>query len=191
MKKIVMLLSTFALLAGCAATQTIKQLETQNGQGVFQTIKSSDAQAPAGYGDLQIILNIKTRNAGTVAIDTTGYGTERYQLLVGINGQTQKVTGKMNTETGEYRGNTDPEAGNGTRYHFVTALRLPIGTHKVIFGLPGDGVVLEQEIAVRQGSNRLELKPVYSRKNDHRRIGFYGDTTYHEGVKALVVVGQK
>ncbi len=189
MKKTIVLLASFALLTGCASTETIKRLDTQSGQGVFQVIKSSDTQAPAGYGDLQIALNVKTRNAGTVAIDTTGYGTDRYQLLIGINGQTQKVTGRMTAETDEYRGSKDPEAGDGTRYHFTTALRLPIGTHKVVFGLPGDGIVLEQDVVIMQGSNRLELKPAYSRKNGHRRIGFHGDTTYYEGVKALEVAG--
>jgi len=56
--------------------------------------------------------------------------------------------------------------------------------------LPGDSVVLGQLVEIRQGSNTLELKPVYRMKNNYRQIGFPGDRTYYEGVKELVVVGQ-
>jgi hypothetical protein len=187
MKKIIVLIAAMALLNGCAATQAIRQLESQQGQGVFQVIDTTAPSTPAGFGDLQISLNVKTRNTGTILIDTTSYGTERYQLLVAVNGQTQRVTGLRTNESGEYRGSTDPESGNGVRYRFVTGLRLPVGTHRISFALPGDDVVFEHEVAVKQGVNKLELKPVYHQRNRHRRIGFSGESTYYEGVKALVV----
>ncbi|MDD2499948.1 MAG: hypothetical protein PHN92_03915 [Geobacter sp.] len=189
MKKIIVLLASVALFSGCASTETIKRLESQHGQGAFQVVDASAKPLPDGYGDLKISLNVKTRPSNAVLINTTGYGTERYQLLIGINGQTQRLVGKATLETGEYRRSIDPEAGNGVRYVFETTLRLPVGLHKVTFALPGDGVVLEQALDVKLGENQMVLQPVYRSKNPHQRIGFNGDTTYYEGVKRLRIKG--
>lgn len=188
MHKIIVLLALFALLTGCAATETIKRLESQAGQGNLQAVGQDSQVPPSGFGDLQVSLTVKTRKPNSVLIDTTGYGTDRYQLLVGAGDQVRRVTGSMTVETGAYRGSSDPEAGNGVRYRFAATLRLPVGTHRVTVALPGDGVVLEQLVEIKQGSNQLELKPVYRMKNKHRRIGFPGTRTYYEGVKKLTVV---
>jgi len=189
MKKIIVLFASVALFAGCASTETIKRLESQNGQGVFQVLDASTKPLPNGYGDLKISLNLKTRTNNAVLINTTGDGTERYQLLIGINGQTQRLVGKMALESSEYRGSRDPEAGTGVRYIFETTVRLPVGLHTMTFALPGDGVVLEQEWEIKPGENRIVLQPVYRSKNPHQRIGFNGDTTYYEGVKKLLIKG--
>lgn len=189
MKKIIVLLASVVLFSGCASTETIKRLESQNGQGVFQVIDASAKPLPDGYGDLKVSLNVKTRTSDAVLFNTTDDGTEHYQLLIGINGQTHRLMGTMTPETGEYRGSKDPEAGTGVRYTFATTLRLPAGLHAVTFALPGDGVVLEQALEVRLGENRVVLQPVYRNKNPHQRIGFNGDTTYYEGVKSLKVEG--
>ena len=187
MKKFIILMASVALFAGCASTETIKRLESQNGQGVFQVIDAAAKPLPEGYGDLKISLNLKTRTSNAVLINTKHHGTEHYQFLVGINGQTQRLVGKMIPETGEYRGSKDPEAGTGVRYAFETTVRLPVGLHKVTFALPGDGVVLEQALEVKHGENTVVLQPLYNRKNPHQRIGFNGDTTYYEGVKSLLI----
>ncbi len=189
MKKIIVLLASVALFTGCASTETIKRLESQNGMGVFQVLDASTKPLPNGYGDLKISLNVKTRTSNAVLINSTGDGTERYQLLIGINGQTQRLVGNMTPENSEYRGSRDPEAGNGVRYAFETTVRLPVGLHTMTFALPGDGVVLERTTEVKSGENRIVLKPVYRNKNPHRRIGFNGDTTYYEGVKKLLIKG--
>lgn len=190
MKKISVLLLSCVLLVGCAATETIRRLESQTGQGVFPVVDQESRPAPAGFGDLQVSLTVKTRKPNSVLIDTTGYGTDRYQLLVGAGDQVRRVTGSMTVETGAYRGSSDPEAGNGVRYRFATTLRLPVGMHRLTVALPGDGVVLEHPVEIRQGSNTLALKPVYRMKKKYRRIGFPGPRTYYEGVKKLAVVEQ-
>lgn len=187
MKHIIVLLASMALFSGCASTQTIRQLETQSKQGVFKIVSQGQDAPASGFGDLQVLLDVKTRTSGTALIDTTGYGTEQYQLLVGVNGQTHRVAGVMSPEISEYRGSTDPEAGNGVRYRFATTLRLPVGTHRIIFALPGDHVVLEQEVRIEQGIKRVELKPVYRAKNPHRLFGFRGERTFYQGVKALEI----
>lgn len=187
MKHIIVLLASMTLFSGCASTQTIKQLETQSSQGVFHVVTQGQATPASGFGDLQVLLDVKTRTSGTALIDTTNYGTEQYQLLVGVNGQTHRVSGTMRPEIGEYRGSTDPEAGNGVRYRFATTLRLPVGTHRISFALPGDHVVLEQEVRIEQGIKRVELKPVYRAKNPHRLFGFRGERTFYQGVKALEI----
>lgn len=190
MKKISHLLTVILvlILAGCASTETIRRLESRAGQGIFPVAEQESQPAPAGFGDLQVSLTVKTRKANSVLIDTTGHGTDRYQLLVGAGDQVRRVIGSMAFETGEYQGSSDPEAGNGVRYRFAATLRLPVGTHRVTVALPGDGVVLEQLVEIKQGRNQLELKPVYRMKNKHRRIGFHGTRTYYEGVKKLTVV---
>ena len=187
MKKYTLLIASLFLLGGCAASQTVRQLETQNAQGVFQVVKDADGQPSAGYGDLKIALNLKTRNPGTFLVDTTGYGTERYKLLIGINGQTETVAGVMTPESGEYKGSKDPEAGNGVRYLFAKTLRLPVGEHRLVLALPGDKVLSEHVVKIKHGVNALNLQPVYGRKSSYRMIGFYGATTYFEGVRSLAV----
>lgn len=186
MKKIFILLAAAALFSGCASTETIRRLETQNGHGVFQVVEQGSAVPAAGFGDLLVSLSVKTRKSGSFLIDTTDYGTERYRMLVAVKGQTEQVAGTMTTETGEYRGSTDPETGNGVRYTFSTTLRLPLGTHRISVALPGDGTLFEQDVTIRDGMQTLELKPVYKDRNSHRLIGFKGERTYYEGVKALV-----
>ena len=189
MKKYTFLIASLFLLGGCAANQTVRQLETQPLQGERQVVKISADQAAPGFGDLQLSLELKTRNHGTLLFDTAGYGTEKYALLVRVNGKPLQVAGGMTGETGDYRGSRDPEAGNGVRYRFATTLRLPVGMHTLICELPGEGVVFEQQVVVGEGVNRLKLQPVYKRKDSHRLIGFYGDTTYYEGVRRLTVAG--
>lgn len=190
MKRISVLVLSFVLLAGCASTETIKRLESRAGQGNFPVGEQDSQVAASGFGDLQVSLTVKTRKPNSVLIDTTGYGTDRYQLLVGAGDQVRRVIGSMTEETGQHRGSSDPEAGNGVRYRFATTLRLPVGTHLLTVALPGDGVVLEHPVEIKQGSNQLELKPVYRKKTKHRRLGFPGTRTYYEGVKKLTVVAQ-
>lgn len=190
MKMIGMLLLSALLLGGCAATETIRRLESQAGPGGFLVAEQESRPLPPGFGDLQVSLTVKTRKPNTVLIDTTGYGTDRYQLLVGADDQVRRVSGDMATETGVHRGSSDPEAGNGVRYRFATTLRLPVGMHRVTAALPGDGVVLEQLVEIKPGSNMLELQPVYRMKSKYRRIGFPSQRTYYEGVKKLAVVEQ-
>ncbi len=125
MKKISVLLLSFILLTGCASTATIKRLESLAGQEVIQMERPSDQSTPEGFGDLQVSLTVKTRKPNTVLIDTTGYGTERYQMLVGVGDQVRRLSGVMTGEPGAYRGSSDPEAGNGVRYRFATTMRLP------------------------------------------------------------------
>lgn len=190
MKKIIVLLATVALFTGCAATESIKRLETQGGSGIFTVVSDTRTAPPAGYGDLRITLSLKTRVPDSSLVDADNYGTKQYKLLVGVNGQTQTLTGAMTQETGDYRGSSDPEAGNGVRYRFASTLRLPVGTHRVTIALPGDNVVLERDVTVAQGVNQLDLKPVYGRKSSYNLIGFHGERTYYKGVKALTVSGQ-
>ena len=189
MKRLSVLLLACILLGGCASTATISRLESRVGQGTSPLVGKESQPTPAGFGDLQVSLTVKTRKPNSVLIDTTGYGTDRYQLLVGAGDQVRRVSGDMTVETGVHRGSSDPEVGNGVRYRFATTLRLPVGMHRVTVALPGDGVVLEQLVEIKQGSNTLELKPVYRMKSKHRRIGFPGRRTYYEGVKELIVVG--
>ncbi len=186
MKTMLILLASCSLLAGCVSTETFTQLKTRQGEENLQMVAPAAAQPPEGFGDLQISLTLKTRSPGTLLFDTTGYGTERYQLLLRVGNQTQRVTGSMTAENGEYRGSHDPEAGRGVRYRFTTSLRLPVGTHLLTLAVPGDGVLLEQQVEVRQGSNRLQLSPVYRAKSSHRLLGFRGTSSFYEGIKALI-----
>ena len=190
MKKIIILLTSVVLFSGCASTETIKRLESQSGQGIFHVVKNNNYQPPAGFGDVQISLNLKTRKNGSVLIERTSYGTDRYQLLVGIAGQTERITGVMADETGDYHGSADPEVGNGVRYRFAATLRLPVGNHLITFALPEDAVVLEQNVNIKQGSNQLLLKPVYRLKNRNQMYGFRGERTFYSGVKALMLPDQ-
>jgi len=63
MKNIIILLAAVTLFSGCASTETIKRLESQSGQGVFQAVEQNSATPVTGFGDLQVSLSVKPEKA--------------------------------------------------------------------------------------------------------------------------------
>lgn len=175
----------FAVLAGCAGnSQSALKQETGKGGEVYSEIAKGGG-APEGYADLTVSASIKTHSQRASFVPDS-HGSTSYLLLVSIDGQPVPVPGEARLEKKEGSPFTDPEAGKGVRYLFTKTLRLQAGTHEVKVSLPEDAVSIGHDITLASGSaNRLVLKPVYRPAGGKPRPGFYGVTTFKEGISRI------
>ncbi|SNB45524.1 hypothetical protein [Geobacter sp. DSM 9736] len=169
-------------ISGCAESSAlIRKSSASIRNDIFQEL-ANGGQVPAGYADLRITSSLKTHKPGIYSANDI-HGTPDYKLLLNIGGQAIQLQGKLREENSESQGLRDPEAGDGVRYEFTSNLRLKAGTYKVVIAVPADDIAMEQEITLREGSNNLVLEPVYRATLGKRRLGFYGSTSFTEGIK--------
>lgn len=184
MKKMNLLLLIMALIviSGCAESSAlIKASSTSVRSDVFQELKDG-GPIPLGYADLRIISSLKTHKPGIYSKNDI-HGTHEYRLLINVDGQAVQLQGSLHEENIEPRGLRDPEAGEGIRYRFGRDLRLKAGTHKIVVAIPDDGLASEREITLSEGKNNLVLEPIYGATPGKQRPGFYGVTSFKEGIK--------
>jgi len=181
--------TALAIMTGCASNyELVKTAGSSIRQDVFQeTTPVGDAPVP-GYADLRIYSSLKTHMAGIYSGKDI-HGTTEYKIIVNIDGQAVELysTPKMENseETGELR---NAEAGEGMRYRFSKNIRIKAGPHKVIIAVPFDGSAMEREITLKDGSeNRLNLVPVYGTTVGKKRLGYFGETSFKEGIKRFKV----
>lgn len=189
MKRVIPLLSLLAITAtsGCAGNgDLIRTSSISTRSDVFQELKDGGL-IPAGFADLRITSSLKTHKPGIYS-STDVHGTPEYRLLINIDGQAVQVQGNLYAENIEPRGLRDPEAGEGIRYRFSKNLRLKAGTHKIVVAIPEDGIAVEREITLPEGNNNLVLEPLYGADMGKQRPGFYGVTSFTEGIKSFGVV---
>jgi hypothetical protein len=187
MKNICLLLiMSLPVLSGCAESSAlIKTGSTSIRSDVFQEV-SNGGIVPQGYADLHIVSSLKTHKPGIYPFEKKPHGTPEYSLLVNIDGQVIRLQGSLHKENTEPRGLRDPEAGDGIRYRFSKKLRLKAGTHKIIVALPDDEIAIEREITLSDKSNNsLVVETIYGMSPGKQRPGFYGETSYKEGIKRL------
>lgn len=177
----------FAVFAGCAVSPQagLKQEIVKSGE-VFREADRGGV-TPEGYADLTVTASIKThRQRPSLMPDS--HGGANYAMQVAIDGEVVAVTAQGRLERREGNNFTDPEAGKGIRYIFTKTLRLQAGPHRVKVSLPEDGVGVTHDITLRSGSaNQLVLKPVYAAVGGKKRPGFYGLTSFKEGISRMQV----
>ncbi len=187
MRKLTLLVATVAIMvvSGCAnSTALIKASNSSTRSDIFEQI-SNGGVVPSGYADLRISSSLKTHKPGIYSSKDL-HGTPEYKLLANIDGQAIQLQGTLHEEDSETSGVRDTEVGEGTRYRFNTKLRLRAGVHKVVLALPADDIAVERQITLTEGSsNSLILEPVYRQSRGKRRPGFYGVTSYKEGIKGI------
>jgi hypothetical protein len=175
------------VMSGCAADQGL--VKTGNGtirRDVFQEITPGAPPLP-GYADLRIYTSLKTHKPGLYSAKDI-HGTEDYKLILNIDGQAVELRGDPRKEIIERGVRPDPEAGEGIRYHFSNIVRIRPGTYRVLIAIPSNGVEVERVITLEEGSsNSLALEPVYSPVPGKRRPGFYGNTSFTEGLDGFKV----
>ena len=190
MKRKIILLPLLAITvtSGCAGSpELIRTSSVSTRSDVFQELQDGGS-IPVGYADLRITSSLKTHKPGIYS-STDVHGTPEYRLLINIDGQAVQLQGNLYAEDIEPRGLRDPEAGEGIRYRFNKKLRLKTGTHKIVVAIPEDGIVVEREITLSEGrNNNLFLEPVYGSSTGKQRPGFYGVTSFKEGLKWFVVI---
>ncbi|KAF0220105.1 MAG: hypothetical protein FD174_1550 [Geobacteraceae bacterium] len=190
MKKINLLFLVMAvtLISGCAdSSALIRKSSTSVRSDVFQEL-TDGGPVPQGHADLRISFSLKTHKPGIYSAKDI-HGTPDYKLLLNVDGQAVQLQDSLSEENTEPRGLQNPEAGEGIRYRFGGNLRLKTGTHKVVIAIPADDLAVEREISLPEGSsNSLVLEPVYKAIPGKQRPGFYGLTSFKEGIKGFRVV---
>lgn len=184
MRRIVLLMVLSAMLGGCANSPAlIKSSSISTRADVFEEF-TNGAQIPPGYADVRLTATFKTHLPGLYSASDT-HGTPDYKLLLNVDGQVEHLQASLQSEkTGANL--ADPEAGAGVMYRFSKAIRLKAGEHKVVLALPGDELAIERQVTLTEGSsNSLILEPVYRQAPGKRRPGYYGVTTFKEGIKGL------
>lgn len=179
--------SIFAVFAGCAGSpQAALRQEIVKSGTVFREIDRG-GRAPEGYADLTVTASVKThKRRGSLVPDS--HGSANYALLLSVDGQVVALTGEARPERREGESLADPEAGKGVRYLFTKTLRLQAGTHQVRVSLPEDEVGVTHDITLGSGSaNQLVLEPVYAAVGGKQRPGFYGATSFKEGISRMQV----
>lgn len=183
--RLVALGAMFAVSAGCAGgSQAALKQETGKRGEIYSEIARGGG-APEGYADLTVTASIKTHSRRASLLPDS-HGSDSYVLLVYVDGQPVAMTGQARPEKREGSPFTDPEAGKGVRYLFTGTLRLQAGTHQVRVSLPQDSVGVTRDITLANRSeNRLTLQPVYGTFGGRQRLGFYGVTSFKEGISRL------
>lgn len=180
------LLLTVAMLSGCAQNvELIKSMSVATRNDIFQELPEK-AAIPEGYADLFISASLKTHMPGLYPFEKKPHGTTDYILLLNIDGQATRIRGDLKEEKSEPRFVRDPEAGEGIRYNFRKNVRLKAGTHKIAVAIPDDGIIIVNEFTLLEGStNYLVLEPVYGRTAVRQRPGFYGLTSFSQGMTGI------
>lgn len=172
-----------ALFAGCAGSSH-SALRQERGEG-GEFYRERVGVAPEGFADLTVTASIKTHILRPSFVPDS-HGSANYTLLVSIDGEPVAVPGEAWLEKKEAAGFADPEAGKGVRYRFAKTLRLQAGSHKVTVSLPQDSVGIAHDITLASGSaNHLVLEPVYAPVAGKKRPGFYGATSFKEGISRI------
>jgi len=187
MKKICLfLLLLLPVQNGCAESSAlIKAGSNTMRHDVFQELSDGGA-VPQGFADLRIVSTLKTHKPGIYPFEKKSHGTPEYRMLVNIDGQAILLQGELQLEDTDLNAFRDPEAGEGIRYRFSKNLRLNAGTHKITIALPDDEIAIEREITLPERSkNSLVVQPVYGSSPGKQRPGFYGVTSFKEGLKGL------
>ncbi|MBJ6723720.1 hypothetical protein [Geomesophilobacter sediminis] len=155
----------------------------------YQDETEQNVAIPQGYAELRVVSSLKTHLPGEFGLDDNGHGLPHYQLAVSIGEQTTLLQGELLQEKGSYGFFRNAESGEGMRYRFGKRLRVKAGTHKLVVGLPGDDINIEKEISLAEKSrNTLVLEPVYRLTARAQRIGFYGESSFNEGIKGFKLV---
>lgn len=180
------LIATIALTSACAHSPQLIKTSVAGTRGDIYQELTDGGSPPQGYADLRIVSSLKTHKPDLYPAEMKSHGTRDYRLLVNIDGQATWAQGRLHEENIEPRGNRDPEAGEGIRYRFNKALRLRAGTHTVRVAVPEDGVVVERQVTLRDGSvNELVVEPIYGIRKARKRLAAYTETSFLEGLRGF------
>ena len=185
MKKMIIGIFMSALVITGCATNKIATMSVEGRNDVFQEVMHKEP-VPAGYADLTIVSTLKTRKPGDILWTTTSHGTPEYSLLLNIDGQATRLKGDLTEEKPSSERPWNPAEGVGIKYFFKIKLRLKPGLHRVFVALPEDGVYLDREITLLEGSdNVLNLTPVYGKRKICKLPGLNEVRCFNEGIKGF------
>jgi len=189
---ITMVLLASALVCGCAADrEAVRAGSVSRVSDIFREV-TEGAPLPPGYAELRVVSSLKTHRQGLFPLHQDTHGTPDYALILTIDGEAGRLKGAPVREDCEPRRLRDPEAGDGIRYLFRTAIRLKEGSHTVTVASPDDDATVTGDVALAEGERyTLVLSPVYGMSANRLRPAFYGSTGFLQGVRGFRMVLQE
>lgn len=177
-----------AYVSGCASDrEAMKKPVYDNSQEIAKSTTEATHVNPKN-ADVHISASLKTHKPGIHVLGNQKHGTDEFELKVYIDGKPLKVKSSVKEEDTSYLHEKHPEAGKGIRYNFRGSIRIEPGRHILEVSIPEDEVFERKDIYVKEGSNKIVIEPVYSRRKPYRKIGFVGDTSFYEGIKGFKVL---
>ena len=183
--KLLLLAMVLTVVSGCAESSALIQASSSSKRtDIFEEL-TNGGTAPRGYSDLRITATLKTHKPGIYSASDI-HGTPDYKLLLNIDGQSVMLRGRLQKENREPMKLVDPEAGDGIRYLYSKILRLTSDTHRIVVALPDDGIAVEGEIILAEGTvNSLVLEPIYSTAPGKGQPGVYSTTSFTSGIRSI------
>lgn len=188
LKAMIGLVVVMAAMSGCASNvELLKTVSVTTRSDVFREV-TPDVHTPAGYAELTIYSSLKTDKRDAYMFDKSTRGTPDYVLQINIDGQSVRIEGVMKEDN--FRKVNDPESGEGVRYTFRKKVWLPSGRHRLIVASPEDGIAMEKEISLVDGTkNYIHLKPHYGGVAGRRKPAIYGSgPSFHNGIKRFDIL---
>ena len=174
-----LLLAVFvSSVLGCGLTAREITIRSQSERtDIFKEV-NGEGPPPEGLVDLFVKASVKTHVEGYYFFETsnTHHGNSDYPFLINIDDQTAiwSVEGRKEiTPVYDDQERRDLEGGEGVRYILRKRLRLSAGPHHLIFGLPGENILMEANLTLNgDGVNTVEFKPVYRGNRGDRGRSF-------------------
>jgi len=177
-----------ASVSGCAGNmEAINKPDYDNSQDIAKNSIETPLLSHE-YANVYISASLKTHKPGIYIFDNKKHGTDKFELIVHIDGKPVQIKNSTKEEDTSYLHEKYPEAGNGIRYNFRGSIRLRPGNHKIALSIPDDEIFVEKDIYIKGGSSKIIIEPVYRRRKPYRKIGFVADTSFYEGIKGFKVI---
>lgn len=167
--------------SGCANNRDlIAKTSTATRSDVFTEVVNSDVQA----GKAIIDFSFAVKSNSYYLMGTYGKHTvPPYRVLLNICGQVTVLEAEPILEDIGPVDSKVSESGTGWKYQFSKQIALAPGKHRVTIALPIDDVIVEREIELRPGINKVIVTPVYNRK----MLRPYKGENFTAGVKTVDV----
>lgn len=151
------------LISGCANNrELIAKASIGSRQDVFSDVHGKEVMP----GKAIIDLAFSVKSNAYYFIGTYGkHSDPPYRVHLNIDGQTTVFETEPVLEDKSPVDPKVPDSGTGWKYQFSKRIALAPGKHKFTIALPVDDLIVEQEIALKDGVNSISLKPIYKKKS--------------------------
>ena len=144
------------------------------------------AVGAAGEARVRVEASVKTHSRCYHILEKSARGTDRYTIEVDVGGRTHRFDAAPQREVAARKpGRTDPEEGEGVRYHFSGEFSVPAGTHRVTVRLPDEDASVSAEVALGNGDNKILVRPVYGKLPRNRILNFRGERHFSQHIDGL------
>lgn len=179
---LVVLLLAGIVVSGCANS---RGLFAENAQKIRNDIftEATGSEAGPGKAMAEIKFSVKS-NSSRFAGKYNKHSDPAYSVHLNIDGQTTILEAEPILEEKTPIDSTKPESGIGWKYQFIKRIAIAPGKHSLKIALPIDDLLVEREIELHAGVNKITVLPVYGK----RLLKPYEAQNFSAGVKSVDVV---